>query len=140
MYCKNCGKEISSEAFMCPNCGTPVEGVALKKQSVRKMGTESKATGLSVAAFILAAVAFVTGIVFGAFFFEFSDSALLLYVLPATTVLPALASLTIGAYLLSAARSELTYSAKAFSIVSIVFSSVALLFLFIGGCVIVTTY
>ncbi len=25
MYCKNCGKEISDMAFVCPNCGVKTE-------------------------------------------------------------------------------------------------------------------
>ena len=25
MFCKNCGKELADNAFMCPNCGAPTQ-------------------------------------------------------------------------------------------------------------------
>lgn len=141
IFCRTCGKELSDEAFMCPNCGTPVSGVHDAKQKPTEPAkTETKASGLSVVAFLLATIAFVTGIIFGAFFFVFVNSALLVYIIGASTILPALTSLSIGVYLLISARNGLTSSAKAFSITAIVLSSVALLFLFIGGCVIVGSY
>lgn len=141
IFCRTCGKELSDEAFMCPNCGAPVNGAHdAKTKPVEPAKTETKASGLSVVAFLLATIAFVTGIIFGAFFFVFANSALLVYIIGAATILPALTGLSIGVYLLCSARNGLTSSAKAFSIIAIVFSAIALLFLFIGGCVIVGTF
>ena len=140
IFCRTCGKELSSSPYMCPNCGTPVNGapdIKPKTTEPAKTGTEARVLGLSVVAFILSTVAFITGIIFGAFFFVFSASAILLYIISATTILPALAGIAIGAYLLCSARNELSNSAKTILIIAIVFSAIALLFLFIGGCVIV---
>ena len=139
IYCRTCGKELSAAAFMCPNCGTPVNGTPenTKPKAVNpeKTGTAAKASGLSVVSFILTAIAFVTGIIFGAFFYVFPYSQVLLYVISATTVIPALTGMTISAYLLCAARNELTYAATALSIASVILSAIALLFLFLTGCI-----
>lgn len=32
MFCKNCGKEIADNAFVCPNCGVKVEEDKSKKK------------------------------------------------------------------------------------------------------------
>ncbi|MGL4849638.1 MAG: NINE protein [Clostridium sp.] len=32
MFCKDCGKEISSNAVMCPNCGAPMATVGEKSK------------------------------------------------------------------------------------------------------------
>jgi TM2 domain-containing membrane protein YozV len=29
MFCKNCGKELSKEARMCPNCGQPMKTMSI---------------------------------------------------------------------------------------------------------------
>ena len=35
MYCKNCGREVSNEAYTCPSCGNPLKGhMAHKRQLV----------------------------------------------------------------------------------------------------------
>lgn len=142
IFCRTCGKELSSEAFMCPNCGTPIQSAPAEKQPqpaepVKAVtGTGANATGLSIVAFILATIAFVTGIIFGAFFYVFNFSSMLLSVISATSILPALAGLVIAAYQLYAARSELTSTAKSLSVVSVVFAVIVLLFLFLTGCII----
>lgn len=140
MFCKHCGKELSNEAFMCPNCGAPTDVAAPvnkepEKEEHRNGGTGL--TGLSTVSLILACIAFVTGVVFGAFFFEYSNSAILLYVLSATTILPALAALSIGAYTLCAAKNG-NKLAKSLSITAIVLSGAAVLFLFLAGCLLGT--
>ena len=137
MYCKYCGKEISDEAFMCPNCGTPT-GTELPKKKVQNEEPQSSTTGanttaLSVVAFILSMFAFVTGVIYGALFYVYTP-LVTLFVLSATSILPALAGLVIGAYLLTSGRDQLSANARAYAIVSIVLSSVVLFFLFITSC------
>lgn len=141
IFCRNCGKELSDEAFMCPNCGTPVNGAPAKphtKAEPVKTEPNPKATALSVVAFVLSMISFVTGIIFGAFFFVYTNSALLLYVLPVTTILPAFAALSIGAYLLYITKNEDNRLAKSLSVTAVVFASVVILFLFIAGCLLAT--
>ena len=139
MYCKHCGKELSDEAFMCPNCGAPTDANSPKKiaqtEEPETVAGGVNKTALSVVAFILAMIAFVTGIVFGAFFFEFAWSVLLLYILSASTILPALVSLSIGAYLLCTEKDKLEGKAKAYAIVSVVLCAVVLVFLFLSGSI-----
>ncbi len=140
MFCRHCGKELADDAFMCPSCGSPTGVAPIKQEPVKETEKSENSphhTGLSAVAFILSLIALVTGVIFGAFFFVYENSALLLYILGASTILPALAGISIGAYLLCV-RSKLSSGAKAFAIVSIVLSAVVILFLFIGGCVIVT--
>ena len=43
MYCKNCGKEISDKAVICPKCGVPVRNVNMRK---------SKTTAVLLAIFL----------------------------------------------------------------------------------------
>lgn len=140
MFCRYCGKELADNAFMCPNCGSPTGSASVKQELSKEepVKKEPSLTGLSVVGFILSLVAFVTGIIFGAFFFEYAGAALLLYILSATTILPGLAAISIGAYLSSSAWKSLANPAKAFAIVSVVLPAVVLVFLFIGGSVIVT--
>ncbi len=148
MFCKRCGKELSDEAFMCPECGEPT-GVMPKfacnhVQEEQKKNAENdnhipnagfSQKGVTIVAFILTCIAFVTGIIFGAFFFVYQMSLYLLFILGATTILPALVGLAVGVYNLVGTKPEKLV--QALSITSIVLSSVVLLFLFIGGCVIV---
>lgn len=42
MYCKYCGKELSDEAIMCPNCGTPI--VRLVQPQKEKVVVENDAS------------------------------------------------------------------------------------------------
>ena len=138
MYCYHCGKEIADEALMCPNCGAPTKNTnTVSKQEevtpVVSSGVNIKA--LSVVGLILSVIAFVTGIIFGAFFFTYIYSQVLLYILSGSTILPALAGLSIGVYI-SMLKENNNYASKACAICSIVFSSIVLAFLFIGGCVI----
>lgn len=139
MYCRNCGKEIPDGSVTCSHCGTPVSGARPVKPDYRKetAAADTSKTGLALVGFILSLFAFVTGIVFGALFFEFAGSQLLLFILGASTILPALSGLSIGAYLLCSARG-ISISAKAFSVIAIVLAAIVLLFLFIAGCVLVT--
>lgn len=142
MYCRYCGKEISDEAFMCPNCGTPT-GTAPSKKKVQNAAPETSAggvnaTALSVVAFILSMIAFVTGIIFGAFFYVYTGGVLLLYVLGTITILPALAGLSIGTYLLCSGRNQNTYGTKVLATISVIYSALVLTFLLITACLIVT--
>ena len=94
MYCKNCGKEIDNNAYVCPNCGVLVKNtsaeVTVKKESNTKaligfilsffvpvvglilgiMGLKAsgemkgEGKGMSIAAIIISAVGIVCSIIF----------------------------------------------------------------------------
>ena len=141
MFCKHCGKELSEEAFMCPNCGTPTR-TDLNKDNTQKELANSEVesapagvnkVGLATLAFVLSMIAFVTGIIFGALGYVFFS----LVFIESLSILPALAGIAIGVYLLSTERNRLTGNAKAFTVVSIVLSAVVLLFLFLTICIII---
>lgn len=94
MYCYHCGKELSPDAVMCPECGAPTKNMKVDKVADEvKAPVSSHAVGLSVVALTLSLIAFVTGIIFGAFFYVYYSSQLLLMVISATTILPAIVSL-----------------------------------------------
>lgn len=137
MYCYHCGKELANEALMCPNCGAPTKNSNIVKQdetaSVENGVVNFKA--LSAVGLVLSLIGFVTGIIFGSFFLCYSYSAVLLYILSGSTILPALTGLSIGIYIL-VSKNDDNNTAKACSICSVVFSSIVVLFLFVGGCVI----
>ncbi len=146
MFCKHCGKELSDEAFMCPDCGEPTGVIPkfannVKKESAKNTDNDcARNAGMNpeavaVIALIFSCIALVTGVVFGAFFFVYSYSVYLLFVLGATTILPAFAGLGTGVYSLMTGKEG--KSVKVLSIISIALSAFTLLFLFIGGCAIV---
>ena len=94
MYCKNCGKEIDNNAYVCPNCGVlvksaPTEVVAKKESNTKAligfilsffvpvvglilgiMGLKAsgemkgEGKGMSIAAIIISAVGIVCSIIF----------------------------------------------------------------------------
>jgi len=103
-------------------------------------GTGVNLSGLSAIALFFAIVSFVTGVIFGAFFFVFPHSAYLLYVLGTATVLPALAGIALGIYALVDLKNSENKNAKTMGIVAVVFAGVALLFLFLAGCIVTTIY
>ena len=141
MYCRHCGKELSDEAFMCPNCGTLTGADPVKKQTQKETPETSSGsvntTALAAVAFLLSMLAFVTGIIFGAFCYVTAGAMLFLYIFGASTILPAVASLSIGTYLLVAGRDKLSNHAKGFAITSVVLSAFILVFLFLTGCILV---
>lgn len=142
MYCYHCGKEISPDAVMCPECGSPTKNMSampLAQQAVAAP-EEVKATALSAVALTLSLISFVTSVIFGAFFFVYTTSSLLLMVLDAVSILPALTALCLGIYLLISSSKNGNKGGKAMATVAVVFSAVALAFLFIAGCVIVATF
>ncbi len=141
MYCKHCGKELSDEAFMCPACGAPTGKPATQKSAAAPVKSAGvNLTGLSAVALFFAIVGFVTGIIFGAFFFVYPLSQLLLYILGTATILPSLAAVALGIYTLVDGKGGDNKSAKTMSIVAVVFAGVALLFLFLAGCIVTTIY
>ncbi|MDE6059033.1 MAG: zinc-ribbon domain-containing protein [Clostridia bacterium] len=137
MFCSHCGKELADDAFMCPNCGSPVGKSAPRKKS--EPVADAKETGIAVIGFILAMFSFVTGIIFGAFFLCFGSSVVLLYILGAFTILPGIAAICLSAYARVQIRGTENALAKNLSITAIVFSSIALFFVFVIMCVCATT-
>lgn len=62
MYCKHCGKELSDEAIMCPDCGTPTKPV-LSAQAVPETvqtikETTNSQSSLSIIGYTLSTFAF----------------------------------------------------------------------------------
>ena len=88
MYCKNCGKEISDNAYVCPNCGVKVAEDAPQKNNKAVVGficsfffaiiglifgilgyrdsltKNGEGKGLSIAAIAISAVSIVFNIIF----------------------------------------------------------------------------
>ena len=58
MFCKNCGKEISDEAVICPNCGVPVQ----KEQAPVEQKNTIATVGL-VLSFFVSVVGLILSIV-----------------------------------------------------------------------------
>ncbi len=54
MYCKNCGKEISDNAYVCPHCGVKING---------PQADEKKTNTLSIVGFILAFLVPIAGLI-----------------------------------------------------------------------------
>ena len=153
MRCKNCGREIPNESSWCLYCGkpapadfnreniqtTPSETADLNKEKIQvkpsQAGACAKHAGLAVVAVILSSIAFLAGFVMGGLCYEYFT---LLFIIDSITILPALAGLSLGAYALAAGRNNLTSSAKAFAIISVVFSALVLFFLFLTTCLIAT--
>ena len=59
MYCKNCGKEISDYAFVCPNCGVKTEN----PNAERNAPAEKKTNTLAIVGFILAFLIPIAGLI-----------------------------------------------------------------------------
>ncbi len=48
MFCKKCGKELTSDAFMCVNCGTLTDvGNTVKQKSLRKNASQNVTLGIA---------------------------------------------------------------------------------------------
>lgn len=139
MFCSHCGKELAEDAFMCPNCGSPVQKAAGAKKPSPQTQEGGKETALSIVGFVFAMIAFVTAIIYGSFFYVYIGSVVLLYVLGAFTILPAFVALFIGIYTLVSLRGKENVLAKNLSITAVVFAGFALFFLFIAGCVIASS-
>ena len=58
MFCKNCGKEISENAYVCPNCGVKVEN-----PSASSAHTGNKTNTLAIVGFILAFLVPIAGLI-----------------------------------------------------------------------------
>ncbi len=132
MYCRHCGKELSDEALMCPECGTPTGVKPAQKPAAQADGQPSP---LGAIALFLAIFSFVTGIIFGAFFYTYAASVILLYIVSAASILPGLAAVCLGIAVLFRQGEERD---RIFAIVSIVLAGIVLFFLFVAGCVIAT--
>jgi len=137
MYCKNCGKQLSDGAIMCPECGEPTKtSVALSGATDNITETHEETTQksnpLAAIGFFLSMFAFVTGIVFGAFMYVFVGAAALVLVIGPACILPALAGISIGIYALKNAKG----TQKGLAIAGIVLAAVVLLFLFLTACIV----
>ena len=135
MYCKYCGKQLSEEAIMCPDCGTPTKSalptkaVSETRQTAEQFGAQNS---LGVIGFMLSTFAFVNGIIFGAFIYVFESAISLILVIGSTTILPALTGISLCILRLKNEKGPL----KGLVIAGIVFAGIALLFIFITACII----
>lgn len=129
MYCKHCGKEIADEAIMCPNCGTPT-GTESKVHPSAQTGTSAPFGSIAL---FLACFALLTGIVFGAFFYVYTESAILLYFIGFTTILPALAAVCLGITTLSRETKPREYN---MAVVAIMLAALTLTFVFLTACLV----
>lgn len=156
MFCKRCGTQIPDDAAICPECGTATatpqtpDGTVYKRSmrgfyyksntpdvpSTPRTPSTPKMLGAAAAAFALAMIAFITGIVFFAFLFTFEGAFVLVYVLGASTILPALVGFGLGIFVSVAAKGQ--FGARALAICACVFTAIVLFLLFVGGCVIVS--
>ncbi len=139
MYCRNCGKQLSDGAIMCPECGEPTKPLGTApcvKENVTETpkGNSKLVDLLGIIGFFLSMFAFVTGIIFGAFMYVYPAAAPLLLVIGFTSILPALVGISIC---IPAVKDEKA-NIKALAITGIVLSAIVLLFLFITACVICT--
>ena len=136
MYCRYCGKQLSDEAIMCPECGTPTKTIA-RTPTVENEKTPTPEVQnvpnhqLGVVGFFLSTFAFVTSIIFGAFMYVYYGATLLLYVIGYTSILPALAGISIG---ISTVKNE-KGAKKMLAITGIILAGIALLFLFLTACI-----
>ena len=53
--CPECGRDVSDKAAMCPHCGYPISGQQGIPQTI-----QVKPSGVSIAAFVLAALSVIT--------------------------------------------------------------------------------
>ncbi len=72
MFCKNCGKELSDEAIMCPNCGTPTVSAAKKKGGVSPKAVQTTGETGAKAGAVIAFTASLIALVCGSFFIAFT--------------------------------------------------------------------
>ncbi len=59
MYCKNCGKEISDYAYVCPNCGVKTDS----SLSQGNAPAEKKTNTLAIVGFVLAFLVPIAGLI-----------------------------------------------------------------------------
>ena len=131
MYCKHCGKELSDEAVMCPNCGTPIAHRAQpkKKPAAKSDPTptgELKEKTCAIIAFTCCLIAFVCCV----FFVSYSITGFLLSdslngAMGLLVIATSLIGLLGGIYGVIHAAGIKRY--KDFSITAIVLSAAALL-------------
>lgn len=143
MYCKNCGKELSDRAEMCPSCGEPM-GVnrqcEQQHRQVRQASAGVDLKALSIVSLVLGAISFLVAVAYSIFFFVTNTAVVLLYIISAAAIIPALAGLSVGIYVLMTARPETDRLSKPVSIASVVLTSVVLFALFVVSCIIVIIF
>lgn len=65
MFCKHCGKEISDEAFICPNCGVPMKQTVVEQTEVPTKLVDMNT--FAIVGFIIAFLSSAIGLVLSIF-------------------------------------------------------------------------
>lgn len=124
MYCKYCGKELSDEAPMCPNCGTPTAKSPFHKPEQNAGTGRRRACAVSgftlslislAATFVLVTLGMICGVFLGEALFTIS----------------ALAGLVLSIFGLSEAKKNADNVARGLAIAGIVLASVSIFYIFI---------
>lgn len=124
MYCRHCGKELSDEAMMCPNCGTPTEYIPVRKPE-RATGAPQKRF-CAITGFTLSVISFVATFVLLTICMCFGRSCSDIF-----TILPGLAGLVFCILGIYEAKKTGDALGRGFAIAGIVLAAVALFYCFI---------
>lgn len=148
MYCKHCGKELSDEAVMCPNCGTPTMHRAQPKKSAAESepapAVELKGKTGAIIAFTCALIALLCCIFFVSYTIAYGRiriysnhfsvlGAVFGYAMGLLTIATALLGLLGGIYGVIHAAGVRKY--RALSTAAIAISASALIIFFMLYCV-----
>lgn len=125
MFCKNCGKEIANDAFMCPNCGSPASAPAEKQAA----SPNTEGSSVPLVAFILSLIAFVMAPFVGAAFF-ICNNGFTIMLSSIALILITLCGFVFSLFAVARVHNQ-SVRAKVFSILSVVFTGVVLLLLFV---------
>ena len=133
MYCQHCGKQLSDEAIMCPECGTPTSSstfIHTKREDANSTSevSTSKSNSWCIVSFVLSVFAFVTGVIFGRMIIDSYRYASLLFVIGHTSITPALTAISVAVISLRSAK----ISMKVLAIIGIALSGILLIFLSIA--------
>lgn len=137
MYCKNCGKQLSDDAIMCPECGSPTKPLATipsekENITVAPEGDVEKINSLGAIGFFLSMFASVTSVVFGGLMYGIGGAVIFIYMIGSICILPALAGISICIFTVKKAKG----GQKALAITGIVLAAIALVFLIITICIV----
>lgn len=125
MFCKSCGKELANDAYMCPHCGSPASHNPVKRVEIPTEPFKS----IPFVAFILSIIAFAMAPFVGAAFF-ICNNGFTIMLSSIALILIAICGFVFSLFAIARVQTQ-AGKTKVFSILSIVFTGVVLLLLFI---------